>query len=304
MVSRSGFPVWLVANGLLDDTRVLERTPLSALYKPFGSTEDAQSFLAEFEFTVSMLAAADAPISLRLRELVTHPCVCIDPRVSRATIDCEVHITQQWMMDIASQMSGRGIAQCVEYDLPVLQTSTSATNTARDTQKHTRRLTLLCHPGSGGVAKCCPLDPFERVVFRSRAYGFDPRWMIGPDESERFGPEYVSRLSDTAEVVYREDVRDAADRVATADAHIGNDAGMTHVAALMGIPTLALFGPTDPRVWRPIGANVGVFRFPATNEPIDAWADGALDSLQVLMEQARRNGRSRRIVFPPRGPDA
>lgn len=36
-------------------------------------------------------------------------------------------------------------------------------------------------------------------------------------------------------------------------AYIGNDSGITHLAAYLGCPTVALFGPTDPRVWGPIG---------------------------------------------------
>jgi len=34
---------------------------------------------------------------------------------------------------------------------------------------------------------------------------------------------------------------------------IGNDSGITHLAAYSGFPTIALFGPTDPRRWGPIG---------------------------------------------------
>jgi predicted lipopolysaccharide heptosyltransferase III len=34
---------------------------------------------------------------------------------------------------------------------------------------------------------------------------------------------------------------------------IGNDAGPMHVAAAMETPVVALFGPTDPRVWGPVG---------------------------------------------------
>ena len=36
-------------------------------------------------------------------------------------------------------------------------------------------------------------------------------------------------------------------------AFIGNDSGITHLAAYLGCPTIALFGPTDPRIWGPIG---------------------------------------------------
>jgi ADP-heptose:LPS heptosyltransferase len=39
----------------------------------------------------------------------------------------------------------------------------------------------------------------------------------------------------------------------TSRAFIGNDSGITHLAAYLGCPTVALFGPTDPRTWGPIG---------------------------------------------------
>lgn len=34
---------------------------------------------------------------------------------------------------------------------------------------------------------------------------------------------------------------------------IGNDSGPMHLAAVLGIPTIALFGPSDPRIWGPRG---------------------------------------------------
>jgi ADP-heptose:LPS heptosyltransferase len=36
-------------------------------------------------------------------------------------------------------------------------------------------------------------------------------------------------------------------------AYIGNDSGITHLAAYLGCPTVALFGPSDPRVFGPFG---------------------------------------------------
>ena len=34
---------------------------------------------------------------------------------------------------------------------------------------------------------------------------------------------------------------------------IGNDSGISHLAAALGLPTVAIFGPTDQRVWSPRG---------------------------------------------------
>ena len=41
---------------------------------------------------------------------------------------------------------------------------------------------------------------------------------------------------------------------------IGNDNGFSQLAAAAGAPTLALFGPSDDRIWRPWGENVRVVR--------------------------------------------
>lgn len=38
-----------------------------------------------------------------------------------------------------------------------------------------------------------------------------------------------------------------------ADLYVGNDTGPTHIAAAMGCPTLAIYGPTDPTESRPFG---------------------------------------------------
>jgi len=39
--------------------------------------------------------------------------------------------------------------------------------------------------------------------------------------------------------------------LAGAQIYIGSDTSITHLAAAAGCPTVALFGPTDPRVWGP-----------------------------------------------------
>src|SRR5205814_6933881 len=46
--------------------------------------------------------------------------------------------------------------------------------------------------------------------------------------------------------------------LARARLYLGNDSGITHLAAAVGTPVLALFGPTDTEVWAPRGPNVRV----------------------------------------------
>ena len=57
-------------------------------------------------------------------------------------------------------------------------------------------------------------------------------------------------------------LEEVAALLAACDAVIGNDSGLTHLAAALGVPTLALFGPTDPVRTAPGGRAV-VLRPPA-----------------------------------------
>ena len=67
-------------------------------------------------------------------------------------------------------------------------------------------------------------------------------------------------------------------------AYIGNDSGITHLAAYIGCPTIALFGPTDPRVWGPIGRRVRII-----------WKSKLEDiAVDEILEILRRGGTGRR----------
>jgi heptosyltransferase-2 len=49
--------------------------------------------------------------------------------------------------------------------------------------------------------------------------------------------------------------------------YITNDTGPMHIAAGLGVPTIAIFGPTSPEETRPLGANVTVIRHKADCAP-------------------------------------
>lgn len=75
----------------------------------------------------------------------------------------------------------------------------------------------------------------------------------GPGASER---RYLDSIwNDAAVAVRRLDGRlswpELAGLLAGARVYAGPDTSVTHLAAAAGCPTVALFGPTDPRVWGP-----------------------------------------------------
>jgi hypothetical protein len=49
--------------------------------------------------------------------------------------------------------------------------------------------------------------------------------------------------------------------LSVSDYYVGNDSGISHLAGVLGCRGIALFGPTDARIWRPLGADMDIIRF-------------------------------------------
>ncbi len=134
---------------------------------------------------------------------------------------------------------------------------------------------VVVHPGSGGREKCWPPQSFEWLIGELRREGRDVVPLLGEVELDRWPADAALRWRATlgAEIIL--DPLALHDRLATASLFIGNDSGPTHLAAQSGVPTVALFGPTDPRRWAPRGPHVTVLA-PQTPQPMDWLAPDAV----------------------------
>jgi ADP-heptose:LPS heptosyltransferase len=279
VAARSSIVQWAHRHGFIDEARSLEEIGAHHLYNASGDVpERTIELLCGFERIVSLLGGPSEVVSKRLAEVFRREVVTIDPRPSQSAQATAQHIVQQW----ADQLRGYGMAVDVyaSVQLEIRDRRVFRDRLCSRIGGGTVRI-VLCHPGSGGLAKCCPLDALEGLVAALKEQGWLAAWMIGPDEMERFGADYARRLERTAPVIYEELVESAADLVAGADAFIGHDAGMTHVAALAGVRTIALFGPTDPQVWRPLGPQCSVMDVPKTTQPADEWVRSVVSQLDT-----------------------
>ncbi|MGH2448587.1 MAG: glycosyltransferase family 9 protein, partial [Chloroflexota bacterium] len=108
---------------------------------------------------------------------------------------------------------------------------------------------VFLHPGAGASWKRWPAPHFAQVAARLREQGRQPMLIEGPaDEGAVAQIESLIRLP-----VIRREVGELAGLIAQAPLLVGNDSGVTHLAAALDIPTVALFGPTDPARWAPRG---------------------------------------------------
>jgi ADP-heptose:LPS heptosyltransferase len=115
---------------------------------------------------------------------------------------------------------------------------------------------LAVHPGSGGTRKCWPARRFAELAARLEA----PVLVVeGPADSE-VCRDFSEALPTSVPLARATDVplSRLAALLIESRGYIGNDSGVSHLAGALGVPTVAIFGPTDPAVWAPRGTDVSL----------------------------------------------
>ncbi len=116
---------------------------------------------------------------------------------------------------------------------------------------------LAVAPGSGHPKKNWPLAHYYEAA---RALAWEHQlsvvWLAGPAEAALL--PYLKGLAAAQDhlVLAGEPLSWVAAVLRGCRLYLGNDSGLTHLAAAAGAPVLALYGPTDPRVWAPAGYSV------------------------------------------------
>jgi heptosyltransferase III len=129
---------------------------------------------------------------------------------------------------------------------------------------------IALHPGSGGAYKCWPVKHFVAVIHALWQCNVAVLLPAGPAEQERLA-ELLRLLTVPADpellrVLVDAPLLDVACQLQHCQRYLGNDSGLTHLAAMLGIPTVALFGPSDLLIWQPVGPSVTVLYEPTLDK--------------------------------------
>ncbi len=141
---------------------------------------------------------------------------------------------------------------------------------------------IIIHVGAGSTLKRWPLEVWRHIeasVTTHELLFIAGEAEAGEVTSCSWSPQQSQRgwaLIDTLDAL--------ASELSDARAFVGFDTGPTHLAAQLGLPTLALFGPTDPARWSPIGPLVRVLA-PARPTPDMSWlsSDVVAHAIDALM---------------------
>lgn len=130
--------------------------------------------------------------------------------------------------------------------------------------KETFKQYVAIHPGSGGEQKCWPISSFAAVIKRLWQQNHPVLLLEGPADTERLRGllQLLSSppMPEMLKILANAPLLEVARHLRQCKLYLGNDSGITHLAAMLGVPTVAIFGPSDPAVWQPVGPSTKVIR--------------------------------------------
>ena len=116
------------------------------------------------------------------------------------------------------------------------------------------KILIGLHPGAGKLPNRWPAERFAEAA-NQLCEEFSAAAVItaGPVDDEPIN-SMLRHIRCRFVLVRRRPIRTVAAIMSQLNLFITNDTGIMHVAAATGVPTLSLFGPTDPLQWAPIGS--------------------------------------------------
>lgn len=259
--------------GLIDHLRSLDEARVARYFAWNAVLEDKeQNYFSSFDIVLNYLHDPDGTLYNNLKRFGVMVLISGSPMVS------ECHAVDHF---------NRPLQSLAIYDppsFPVLKLPLDA----KVNDQLPGKPWIAIHPGSGGRNKCWPLPRYIELAETIRTgTAFTPVFITSDIETE-YIPD-LDRLLSPYERIHNRDLISLAGLLQTTSLFVGNDGGISHLAAALGCPTLALFGPSDPKLWSPRGQNVTIIQ--SENRRMESI------SLVSVMEKA---GILTGITFPNR----
>jgi heptosyltransferase-2 len=118
----------------------------------------------------------------------------------------------------------------------------------------------LC-PGAVGAGKRWPVGHYAELA-RGLAAQNIAIWVLGAPNERPLAEEIAATGGTHVRDLTGPGLRDSILALTAASAVVANDSGLMHIAAALGAPTIALFGPSNPRLWAPLNPLAAVIEPP------------------------------------------
>jgi heptosyltransferase-3 len=180
---------------------------------------------------------------------------------SRPPEGSELHIADYLVRTIDEEAPGARLLECLH--------APSADESWLDEHfgDMVSRPTFTLHPGSGSTRKNWSPDSFASVANMARKHmGVQCAFVSGPADAGIL-EQILPALDEPPAVIARDwTLGQVAALLYRSSMYLGNDSGISHLAGALGVPGIALFGPTRPEVWAPRGGSVRAVGRPSLRE--------------------------------------
>lgn len=239
--------------GVIEQSLPIESSQLSALFSGRAQISGLQQDLfRRCDLVVGWLSDHDGSIRLRLQEFGIPRVILRSPASSEGP-----HQSERFLQTLQGEFLA-GARAPLRLHLPE-QVLRSGTDALRAIGIEQAAPLIVCHPGSGSRHKCVRADTWSVLLRGCRGRQLVPMVVLGPADDEA-GEAIQEQDIPELPILRPRSITMLAAILAQAQGYIGHDSGVTHLAALLGVPTVAMFGPTDERRWAPRGAHVTVVR--------------------------------------------
>jgi heptosyltransferase III len=236
-----------LAGGLADALRSIEARPLASFFARNAALDPAlQKYFAEFPIILSYLYDPDDIF----RENVH--------RSAAGQFIAGPHRPDDTKAQHATEVFLEPLKRLAIFDAdPVPHLSIPK---PRDPTPGAGVPTLALHPGSGGERKNWPVANWIGLAKQLAGAGHALLLVGGEAESDKLARMTAALSAARIEVASGWPLAKLAARLAQCTAFVGHDSGITHLAAALGLRTLALWADTPEAIWRPRGGHVAVLR--------------------------------------------
>lgn len=274
MLGRSQYMLYLPTRSCIDSIRDLDSIDLHRLFVPSKDFElqDNDSLITAFagyqhifnflgnagdDFERNLIFTANCSNSVEVTTLPVKPPVDYNEHITKFYIDKILDSCRDYIKRKPSARTYPGRKKI----LKPLKSDLAAGRAILDSFGIKKKdKPAIIHPGSGGTKKCWHIDNFYLLAEELIDEGESVIFLIGPAEQERFSRKIIDRLSVLAPLIYETSLSRTLQLISCAGCFLGNDTGISHIAAASGLPTIVCFGPTSPAVYSPVGPKVKTFQ--------------------------------------------
>jgi heptosyltransferase-3 len=244
-----------ILNGRVENVLSLSTLPLHRLYTSETPTEADIRFWKSYEHIVSWTGSSDAHFCRNMKAIHA------DARIAswKPVPEDPRHVSRIFADSLGNEIpDGNVIPARIDLNAETLDQGHQWL--LKNGWDGVDPLTAI-HPGAGGKSKRWPLSRYielaRRLIVREKQ-----KVIIIEGPAEQGMARQILKAVPVPGLISCEGagLRLLASILAQCRSFIGNDSGISHLAAALEIPCLVLFGPTLPQHWAPQGERIIVLR--------------------------------------------